>query len=319
MKHKKKKIPIYFYAVVAVVVLMLAGMFFLVLQNEPASIYVFPENPKQGDTIFIRVKSQAKEITGNFGQEKLVFCKKGKLSEWVAFLGIDADQIPGEYKIFVDTDLAEHLSKKINVELAEFSLKQAVKAPSSNQSGITNQKAVENIRKNDNPVLSEFLGKLTQDPYFSLPFSFPLGSMKTSGFSFGEFIGFGNSALQHLGVDLRAPEGTEIYAVNDGKVVAVLNLSNYGKTIIVDHGLDIFSLYLHLDKFKVAEGQMIKRGQAIGLSGQTGYTTAPHLHFSMRVGGSRVDPVEFIQTSKKINDNFFIADITSAFLNMFSH
>ena len=147
------------------------------------------------------------------------------------------------------------------------------------------------------------------------------GWNKKTGFSFGKFIGFGKYALQRLGVDLKAPEKTKIYSVNDGKVAATLELSNYGKTVIIDHGLDIFSLYLHLDEFKVSVGDMVRRGQLIGLSGDTGYTTAPHLHFSMRVDGQRVDPIAFIETTKKISDNSaapsLTADIANAFINLF--
>jgi murein DD-endopeptidase MepM/ murein hydrolase activator NlpD len=77
-------------------------------------------------------------------------------------------------------------------------------------------------------------------------------------------------------------------------------------------------MYLHLNEFKVANGQIVQRGQLIGLSGDTGYSSAPHLHFSIRVGNSRVDPVAFIQTTKKLNDNFFLADLMNAILNIFS-
>lgn len=318
-KKAKKRFYIFLYAVAGLIIFLLASGFFLSLQKEPASIYVFPENPKQGDTVFIRVKTDADKITGNFGQQQLLFYKKGNSSEWISFLGIDADQEPGGFKIYASTSNAEHLEKEIKVVSASFSSGPEIPAPAYNQNGITNKNAVYNIRKNDNPALNKFLGNFTQTPYFNLPFSFPLSIMKTSGFSFGKFIGFGKFALQHLGVDLRAPEKTEIYAVNDGKVVATLDLSNYGKTVIIDHGLDIFSLYLHLDEFKISDGQMVRRGQLIGLSGNTGYVTAPHLHFSMRVGSSRVDPVEFIKATQKINENFFIADITAAFLNIINN
>ena len=76
-------------------------------------------------------------------------------------------------------------------------------------------------------------------------------------------------------------------------------------------------MYLHLDEFKVSEGQIVKRSQLIGLSGGTGYVTAPHLHFSMRVDGARVDPIAFIETTKKINDNLILADISQAVLSLF--
>ena len=312
-----KKNPVLLFAIIGLIAFCLAMLLFLFFYKAPASMYVFPENPKQGNTVFIRVKSEAAEITGNFGHEQIVFYKKGKLPEWVAFLGIDADQAPGDCKIFVDTSNAEHLTKQIKVVLADFSTAPAVLAPSSAQTGITQEKAVSNIVKNDGPALKKVLSNFTPRPYFTSAFSFPLSEMQKSGFSFGKFIVFAEYKLQHFGVDLQASEKTDIYAVNDGKIVATLNLSNYGKTVIIDHGLDIFSLYLHLDEFKVAEGDMVKRGQLIGLSGDTGYVTAPHLHFSIRVGSSRVDPIAFIEATQKMNDNFMLADITNAFLNIF--
>ncbi len=319
-KHKKnkKKFSVFFYAAAGLIAVCLAVGFFLFFQKQPASIYVYPQNPKQGDTVFIRVKSQASEITGNFGQERLIFYKKENSQDRVSFLGIDAGQKPGAYKIFADTSKAEHLTKEIKVALADFSLAPAVAAPNLKQTGYTNKKAVDNITKNDNPALKKILSKLTPVPYFKDSFSFPLKKIEKTGFSFGKFIGFAKDKLQHLGVDLKAPKKTEIYAVNDGKVVATLNLSNYGKTVIIDHGLDIFSLYLHLEEFKISEGKMVKSGQLIGLSGDTGYVTAPHLHFSMRIGSSRVDPIVFIQTTKKINDNFMLADISAAILSIFN-
>lgn len=318
MKNNKKRFSIFLYLVAILICCWLVAGCFLFFSNSPAIIYVSSENPKQGDTIFIRVKSGAGEITGNFGTEKLVFYKKGNSSEWLAFLGIDADQNPGDYKIFVDTSDAEHLVKEIKVGVANFSLSLSVLAPSPEKTGYTNEKAVNNILKNDNPVLNKVLSKTTEEPYFKKSFSFPLSKMENSGLSFGRFINFAKYKIQHLGVDLRASKDTEIYAINDGKVVSAVDLSNYGKTVIIDHGLDIFSLYLHLDEFKVAEGDIVKKGQIIGLSGDTGYTTAPHLHFSVRVGGSRVDPVAFIETTKKMDDSFILADISHAFSNVFN-
>ena len=337
MKHKKKtnrRIPVFLLCVavgLAILLFSLVGhpLSHFIFPKEPASLYIFPENPKQGDTVFVRVKGEVSNVTGIFeksltssqNKEKLVFYKKGlpaqagNSSEWISFLGIDADQEPGDYKISINAS-GEELTKKIKVALAGFSSATTAMAPSYAQTGITQEKAVNNIVKNDNPALKKVLSKFTSAPYFTSAFSFPLSSMEKTGFSFGRFISFTKYKLQHFGVDLKAPEKTDIYSVNDGKVVAILDLPNYGKTVIIDHGLDIFSLYLHLDKFKVSVGEMVKRGQAIGLSGDTGYVTAPHLHFSIRVGSSRVDPIVFIETSKKIDDNFFLADINSAFLNI---
>lgn len=315
-KNKTKKFfRIFLYLGFSIIILWIIVGFFFFFYKTPDSIYVFPENPKQGDTVFIRVKSEAGEITGNFNSQKIYFYKKGG-SSWVSFLGIDADQEPGDYKIFVDVSASKKLTKEIKISLADFSISPPALAPSQKQTGYTTERAISNITKTDNPAIKKFISNLTEKPYFNGPFSFPLIAMQKSGFSFGKFINFAQYKLQHFGVDLRAPKKTEIYAVNDGKVLATLNLSNYGKTVIIDHGLDIFSLYLHLDQFEVAEGQMVKRDQIIGLSGDTGYVTAPHLHFSMRAGGARVDPIAFIEITKKVDYDFVLADISNAFLNI---
>jgi murein DD-endopeptidase MepM/ murein hydrolase activator NlpD len=316
MKKKiKNKFSIFLWTAGALIIFLSFFGFFLSAQKMPSSIYVSPESLKQGDTIFVRVKSDAGQVSGYFGQQQLNFYKKNGSQDWISFLGVDADQTPGDYKISADTSDAEHLAKEVKVALASFS--SAAPAPTPKQTGIATAKAVDNIVKNDNPAIKKFLTGSAQNPYFSGQFSYPLSSMKTSGFGFGKFINFGKFALQHLGVDLRAPEKTQIYAVNDGKVEATLDLSNYGKTVIIDHGMGIFSLYLHLNEFKISAGQMVKKSQLIGLSGDTGYATAPHLHFSIRVGGARVDPVKFIETTQKMNDNFFLADLNQAILNLF--
>ena len=317
-----KKLPAYFYIAEGLVVFLLMFVVLLFLHQGQSSIYIFPENPKQGETVFIRVKSSAQNVTGSFTDGKVLFFKKqlnaDKSTEWVSFLGIDADQRPGNYKIIVNVSPTEKLSKDVEVSLAGFSSESAVESPTVSSNGTTKTKAVENIVKNDNPPLNEVLSNFTTTPYFDSSFSFPLSKIKKTGLLFGEFISFGKDKLQHLGADLSASKDTEVYAVNSGKIVAVLNLSNYGKTVIIDHGLDIFSLYLHLDKFKVEKGEMVKKGQIIGLSGDTGYVTAPHLHFSIRVGTARVDPIAFIETTQKMNDSLILADISNAFLNIFN-
>jgi murein DD-endopeptidase MepM/ murein hydrolase activator NlpD len=86
---------------------------------------------------------------------------------------------------------------------------------------------------------------------------------------------------------------------------------------VIDHGLKIFSIYLHLSDFKVSLGGKVERGQLIALSGNSGYSTAPHLHFSMRDGKSRIDPILFIEATKKTEDNI-LASIGRALLKIFN-
>jgi murein DD-endopeptidase MepM/ murein hydrolase activator NlpD len=94
----------------------------------------------------------------------------------------------------------------------------------------------------------------------------------------------------HAGVDLAASPGTPVTATAGGVVRFAGAAEAYGKTIILDHGLGIESRYAHLQQISVASGQRVERGQLIGLSGNTGRSTAPHLHYEVQVNGRAVDP-----------------------------
>lgn len=105
-------------------------------------------------------------------------------------------------------------------------------------------------------------------------------------------------SITHKGTDYRAPEGTPVLAMNRGVVRKVQEGRNYGKTIIVDHGLGVQTLYMHLSRILVNEGELVLPGQKIGLSGKTGYAEAAHLHLSVRVGEVSIDPEKFLELFK---------------------
>lgn len=95
----------------------------------------------------------------------------------------------------------------------------------------------------------------------------------------------------HRGVDFSAPTGTEIRAMADARVRFAGVMSGFGNVVWLDHGGSILSVYAHLSSIGVREGELVRRGQAVGLSGATGDVTAPHLHFEVWRGGRAVDPV----------------------------
>lgn len=104
---------------------------------------------------------------------------------------------------------------------------------------------------------------------------------------------------QHLGIDYRAAIGDEVPAANAGKVVFSGDLFYTGWTVIIDHGVDIFTVYGHLSKTTVQTGEIVKRGDLIGLSGNTGRTSGPHLHWGTKVQGQYIDGFILIEESKK--------------------
>jgi murein DD-endopeptidase MepM/ murein hydrolase activator NlpD len=97
----------------------------------------------------------------------------------------------------------------------------------------------------------------------------------------------------HLGFDLASVAQSPIEASNSGKVVYADSLGIYGNTVILDHGLGLFSLYGHLSSFDVEKGQDVKRGATVGRTGQTGLAAGDHLHFSMILGDVQVTPLEW--------------------------
>ena len=116
---------------------------------------------------------------------------------------------------------------------------------------------------------------------------------RSSGFGwrFHPILAYGRP---HTGIDLVAPTGTHIYAPGDGKVITKeFNGGGYGKRVIIDHGFGIQTLYGHMHTIGVSEGDEVKRGQVIGTVGNTGLSSAPHLHYEVHVNGRPVDPINY--------------------------
>ncbi len=141
-------------------------------------------------------------------------------------------------------------------------------------------------------------GTSTNKSLISSKFIAPMDSKITSDFGKARVY---NGTLNgyHSGTDYRAKVGTPIIASNDGEVVLVKERFYSGGTVILNHGHGIYTCYYHMSKFDVKMGQMIKKAEVIGLSGDTGRVTGPHLHFSARVGGEQVDPLQLIELINK--------------------
>lgn len=98
----------------------------------------------------------------------------------------------------------------------------------------------------------------------------------------------------HTGIDIGAPEGSNFVAANDGIIIQAGINTAYGKMVIVDHGGGISTLYAHGSEILVQLGQSVKRGEPVLKVGSTGYSTGPHAHFEVRIGGLTTDPLPYI-------------------------
>ena len=169
----------------------------------------------------------------------------------------------------------------------------------------TNQAKIVSILNKENTNLASFISRANMILWAKSgtstsgtnAFLFPVASSTKNPFRITDPYGYsrdsGSQTIVHKGVDFAAPVGTPVYAISDGTVLATKKYITYGNTVILDHGLGLISMYMHLSKTAVLAKQSIKKGQLIGYSGETGYSEGPHLHLTIRINGISIDPMRF--------------------------
>ncbi|MGE5284232.1 MAG: M23 family metallopeptidase [Actinomycetota bacterium] len=141
-------------------------------------------------------------------------------------------------------------------------------------------------------ALSRRFSRVTP-PRWRIPFLPPVEVYRPANFGARRVIN-GDPRMPHSGVDLHLPKGTPVRAIADGRIAFAGDQFFGGRSVVIDHGGGVFSVYYHLAEFSVAEGQEVSRGDRIGSVGATGRATGPHLHFGVRVPGGRVDPTRLL-------------------------
>jgi len=150
------------------------------------------------------------------------------------------------------------------------------------------------IQKNEDARLLSIYGVVTPTRFWQGQFTMPVNSSLSSPFgSVREYNGM--VIRRHTGKDLHAAVGTPVLASANGRVVFSRALDIHGESIIIDHGWGVFSEYSHLSARYVVPGQFVLQGDVIGLSGDTGRSTGPHVHWEIAVNGNWVDPINFTQ------------------------
>jgi len=214
--------------------------------------------------------------------------------KWITVIGVDLDMKPGDQKadvlLTMDDGRIEKQEAVIKVERTKFpttELKVEDKYVQLSPPDLAraNREAKE---------LEAIHSTITDEMLWHEPFSSPIAGGTGSNFGHRRVFN-GESRAPHSGADLRATTGTPIHATNSGRVVLAKNLFFTGNTVLVDHGLGIYSLYAHLSRVDVKVGETVENGQVVGLAGATGRVTGPHLHWGMRVQGARVDPFSLVQ------------------------
>ena len=161
------------------------------------------------------------------------------------------------------------------------------------------------MRKANNKTLADLRLKTADHFLWSQPFTRQSHSQAEATFADKRtYIYHGNKidAQVHLGYDLAVTQHVGVEASNDGRVVWAAPLGIYGNCIVVDHGYGLQTIYGHLSRIDVHEGDMVKRSQVMGLSGMTGMAGGDHVHFAMQLDGVQIDPKEWWD-SHWINDH----------------
>lgn len=122
------------------------------------------------------------------------------------------------------------------------------------------------------------------------PFIKPVDGRISTGYGMMRYVNGAETSYRHSGLDIAAKKGTPVKASNSGEVVFSKKLILTGETLVIDHGLGLFSVYYHLDKRKIETGKMVEKGQVIATVGSTGFSTGPHLHFIISHHRTNLDP-----------------------------
>jgi murein DD-endopeptidase MepM/ murein hydrolase activator NlpD len=248
------------------------------------TVSVQPKTAKPGDAVLVTVTGAKHLPKGTAGDRPLHFFRAKAGYQALVAIPIDAVERP----IAVKVDDAKR--KLVQIRSFDF--------PETNvivEEEYANPPPAERDRiDQDNRAMVEAMAKHSGgDPQFTRAFRRPRGEVTSR---FGEWRTFNDGhKSQHLGMDVFAREGTKVHAINAGTVTLIRDTFLAGNVVVVAHGGGIASAYFHLSEINVAEGDVVQPGDVVGLAGQTGRTTGPHLHLSVHVPGGFVDPATFFR------------------------
>lgn len=271
--------------------IILSLIFLLLFASAPTafavSVKVLPAEISPGDAFVIRVRGAdvfAPQATMGGSSLDFTGCGTGCF-EAIDALGLDTR--PGSYPVRVKTGKAvfkvdirvkKTVFPTISLTLPE---KEVVLGPKDLARARREEKLLDSIWKKETPRLWE--GN----------FILPLPTEVSSPFGLRRVMDKVRISI-HKGIDMKAREGEKISACNRGRVVLARNLFFGGNTVVIDHGTGIYTIYMHLSKFDVKPGEMVSKGQTVGLAGATGRATGPHLHLSVRVRDISTNPLSLV-------------------------
>jgi murein DD-endopeptidase MepM/ murein hydrolase activator NlpD len=275
-------------------------MLALVLAASPAAgqtsaVTLTPVLVEAGSPVLIHVDAATgASLDGEWLGRKIQFFPARAGHGWYALAGVDVEAAtgPSELKISVRNAKGTHgdLSRTIQIHPAHYRTGKLTVAPKFVSPDPEALRQIEEERQ----LKEKVFGTSAPEPLWAASFRAPVTAPPTDSFGTRRMFN-GKLASVHKGMDFRAPSGTPVRAGNSGTVVLARPLYYEGNCVVIDHGLGLFTLSMHLSRIDVREGQQVATGEKLGLSGATGRVTGPHLHWAVRWQGAYLDPAKLLR------------------------
>ena len=263
------------------------------------SIRAQPAHLVNGGPVLFRVKTsaQVESLSGKWLGHEFPFSFDQNSRTWFAVAGVSFETLPGKYALELSGERntggdAVVFTQKFAVAAANYP---KIRVPLTVEGKFT-EPSPEQLRQidADQKVKEDYLRRVTPRREWVGNFSAPAHADISDVYG-SQRIFNGKAQRPHYGLDYRVPSGTPVTAMNKGTVLLARPLYFEGNFVVIDHGQGLLTLYLHLSKIDVKEGEIVARGQQIGLSGGTGRATGPHLHVAVRWQGTYLDPARLIE------------------------
>jgi murein DD-endopeptidase MepM/ murein hydrolase activator NlpD len=286
--------------------LLILGWIFL-SSVKPASavnwnVHAQPPRLVNGGPVLFQIKPPRglQSLNGSWVGHEIVFSFDANSKTWFALAGVSLETAPGTYTLELtgETKAEKTSSTKISFshKFAVIRAKYPRIAVKLSVEGKFTEPTPEQVKQiqEGQEIKKDYLNRVTADREWSGQFTAPVEASISDVFGSVRIFN-GKTSSPHLGLDFRVPSGTPVAAMNGGTVLLARPLYFEGNFVVLDHGQGLLTLYLHLSEFNVKEGDQVRRGQEIGLSGGTGRATGPHLHVAVRWKGTYLDPARLLQ------------------------
>jgi murein DD-endopeptidase MepM/ murein hydrolase activator NlpD len=267
----------------------------LIAQNKTISFTHKQRSLQPGEVILFELQSTRplKQMRLKaFSREFQAFSEDGGLN-WTALVGIDLDTKPGRYGVELCDTENDGKSVTVDTVLPIAAKRFPTRTLTVDEKYVTPPADVLARIEAERVRVNAIFALTTPERLWQKSFLLPVPGTVISAFG-KRSVYNGRPRSPHAGVDFRGTVGTPIRAPNAGIVVLAGNLYYSGNTVILDHGLGLYSYLGHMSKFSVKEGDRVQTGEIIGKVGATGVVTGPHLHWTVRLITSRIDPLSLV-------------------------